>query len=162
MKVQVNPQVDDAPGWLTADELQTWHALSRLVATLPAALGRQLQSDSDLSYVEYYALARLSEEPDRTVRMSQLAVLVHAELSRLSHLMRRLEKRGLVRREPDPADGRFTNAILTDAGYLYLVGAAPGHVANVRSLVFGALDRNEQHALRSAVAKINAKLNDGA
>jgi DNA-binding MarR family transcriptional regulator len=160
MNVQVNPPAGDGPRWLTSDELQTWHALSRLVATLPTALGRQLQGDSDLSFVEYYALARLSEEPDRTVRMSQLAILVNAELSRLSHLMRRLEKRGLVRREPDAADGRFTNAILTDAGYALLVEAAPGHVANVRSLVFAALDRNEQHALRSAVAKINAKLNE--
>jgi DNA-binding MarR family transcriptional regulator len=162
MNVQVNPSANDDERWLTADELKTWHALSRLVATLPTALGRQLQGDSELSYVEYYALARLSEEPDRSVRMSQLAILVNAELSRLSHLIRRLEERGLVRREPDPADGRFTNAILTDAGYALLVAAAPGHVAQVRSLVFDALDRDEQCALRGAVTKIVAQLNDGA
>jgi DNA-binding MarR family transcriptional regulator len=162
MNVQVNQPVDNGEPWLSVDELQTWHALSRLVATLPTALGRQLQGDSELSYVEYYALARLSEEPDRTVRMSQLAILVNAELSRLSHLVRRLEKRGLVRRETDVADGRFTNAILTDRGYEVLVAAAPGHVRHVRSLVFDALDADEQQALRGAVAKIITQLNEGA
>ena len=80
------------------------------------ALECQLERDSDLSFIEYHALARLSEEPDGTLRMSELAALTNASLSRLSHLVKRLEERGLVRREPDPADGRFTNAILTDQG----------------------------------------------
>jgi DNA-binding MarR family transcriptional regulator len=87
-----------------------------MLARLPTALEAQLQRDSQLSFVEYYALAGLSEQPDRTMRMSELAVLTNAELSRLSHLITRLQKRGYVRREPDPDDGRYTNAVLTDAG----------------------------------------------
>ena len=71
-------------------------------------------------------MARLSQSPERTLRMSSLADLANASLSRLSHLVKRLEERGLVRREPDPADGRFTNAILTDLGFQTLAEAAPG------------------------------------
>jgi DNA-binding MarR family transcriptional regulator len=144
--------------WLTPDELETWHALNLLLARLPAALGAQLQCDSSLSFVEYYVLAGLSDQPDRTLRMSTLAVLANSELSRLSHLIRRLEGRGFVRREPDPTDGRFTNAILTDAGLAHLEKAAPRHVEQVRRLVFDVLDREQQHALRDAANKVTSRL----
>ena len=99
------------------------------------ALECQLERESGLSFIEYHALARLSEEPDRTLRMSELAMVTNASLSRLSHLVTRLEKWGFVRREPDKTDGRFTNAILTKAGLAELVASAPAHVAAVRQLV---------------------------
>ena len=121
----------------------------------------QLQDDADLSLLEYYVLARMSEQPDHTIRISELAVRAYSELSRLSHLISRLERRGLVRREPDPTDGRFTNAILTDAGHRHLVEAAPGHVAKVRELVFETLDEKSQHALREAARRILDRLDDG-
>lgn len=146
------------PRWLTPDELQTWKALHLLLALLPGALGGQLQHDSNLSFLEYYVLAVLSDQPDHTIRMSQLAVLANSELSRLSHLMRRLEKRGLVHRQPDPADGRFTHAILTAEGHAQVIKAAPGHVGHVRRLIFDVLDETEQHALRDALVKITSRL----
>lgn len=147
--------------WLTRDELETWRTLHLVMATLPGALGGQLQRDSGLSFLEYYVLAGLSDQPDHTMRLSRLALLANSELSRLSHLMRRLEQRGLVRREPDPSDGRFTNAILTPAGLAVLVDAAPGHVAQVRTSVFDVLDDEELRVLREALGKVVRQLNDG-
>lgn len=132
-----------------------------LLARLPTELGQQLQCDSNLSFVEYYVLAGLSDQPDHTMRMSPLAALANAELSRLSHLIGRLEKRGLVRREPDPTDGRFTNAILTEEGLAALVDAAPAHVATVRRLVFDPLDEQTQHALRAAARAIVGGMDAG-
>jgi DNA-binding MarR family transcriptional regulator len=144
--------------WLSDDELNTWYAITLLLARVPAALGEQLQRDSCLSFIEYYVLAGLSDQPGWSMRMSHLAVFANSELSRLSHLMARLEKRGLVRREPDPTDGRFTCAILTDAGYEVLVEAAPGHVGEVRRLVFDPLTEADQHALRNAACLILSQL----
>jgi DNA-binding MarR family transcriptional regulator len=149
-----------APKWLTPAQLEAWQALTLLLARLPTALEGQLQRDSQLSYIEYYALAALSERPDRTMRMSELAVLTNAELSRLSHLITRLQKRGYVRREPDPDDGRYTNAVLTDAGYDLVVAAAPGHVAAVRELVIDALDDTALAALKNSAERINARIDD--
>jgi DNA-binding MarR family transcriptional regulator len=146
------------PRWLTPDELETWQTLHLALATLPAALGSQLQFDSDLSFIEYYVLASLSDQPDHSMRLSSLAMLANSELSRLSHLVARLERRGLVRRESDPTDGRFTCAILTPAGYKELVRAAPGHVANVRQLIFDPLSPADQHALRRALRKVLAHM----
>ncbi|MFF0265934.1 MarR family winged helix-turn-helix transcriptional regulator [Kribbella sp. NPDC004536] len=142
------------PRWLKADELETWRTLQLTMALLTSALGEQLQRDSNLSFLEYYVLAGLSDQPEHTMRLSNLAVLANSELSRLSHLIRRLETRGLVRREPDPSDGRFTNAILTPAGYAELVEAAPGHVELVRKLVFDPLTDAEGRALQKAMAKL--------
>jgi len=88
------------------------------------------------------------------MRMGSLADLANASLSRLSHLVKRLEGRGFVRREPDPADGRFTNAILTAKGLQALTGAAPGHVAHVRSLVIDVLSPEQLRRLGLAADRI--------
>lgn len=146
------------PRWLTPDELETWQALHLVVSCLPGALGSQLQHDANLSFLEYYVLAGLSDQPGHTMRLSRLALLANSELSRLSHLLGRLEKRGLVRREPDPDDGRYNRAILTPAGLAELEAAAPGHVARVRELVFDVLDEGEQEVLRGAMLKIVRQL----
>jgi DNA-binding MarR family transcriptional regulator len=121
-----------------------------LMARLPAALGEQLQRDSGLRLMEYYVLAGLSDQPGHTLRMSNLAGLANSELSRLSHMVQRLERRGLVTREPDPDDKRFTRVVLTGEGLALLEGAAPEHVALVKALIFDVLDEDQQHGLRAA------------
>jgi DNA-binding MarR family transcriptional regulator len=143
---------------LSSVELQAWMDFTLLLARLPTALEQQLQRDAQLSYVEYYVLAGLSDQPDRSMRMSQLAVLTNAELSRLSHLIRRLEDRGFVRRGTDPADRRATLAILTDAGYEHLVAAAPGHVEQVRELVIDALSPTALAQLQASSKRIMAQI----
>jgi DNA-binding MarR family transcriptional regulator len=133
--------------WLTATELASWLSVVRLMTWLPWSIDQQLQRDSKLRMVEYQVLAMLSEGPERTMRMSSLAEVTNASLSRLSHLVERLEKRGFVRREPDPTDGRFTNAILTEKGLRALAEAAPGHLAHVRSLVIDVLSPEQLRRL---------------
>lgn len=131
-----------------------------LMQQLPAALETRLQQDSDLSFVEYYVLALLSDEPGRRMRMSVLAAKVNCELSRLSHLVGRLQKRGLVEREADPDNGRYTLAVLTDAGFDYLAAAAPGHVARVRDLFVDALTPTELNTLRKIALKVVANVEE--
>jgi DNA-binding MarR family transcriptional regulator len=125
---------------------------------LPWSIDHQLQRDSNLRMVEYQVLAMLSGSPARTMRLSSLAEVTNASLSRLSHLFKRLEARGLVRREPDAADGRFTNGILTDKGYRTLAAAAPGHVAHVRSLVIDALSAEQLRRLGMAADRIMSRI----
>ena len=149
---------ESAVKWLTATELDSWLSLVRLMTWLPWSIDQQLRRDSDLGMVEYQVLAMLSGAPERTMRMSSLAVLTNASLSRLSHLFKRLEGRGLVRREPDPADGRFTNAIVTEKGFQTLAEAAPAHVAHVRSLVIDALSSEQLRRLGLAADRIVSRI----
>ena len=144
--------------WLTAAELDSWLAVVRLISWLPWSIDQQLRRDSNLLMVEYQVLAILSEAPERTMRMSSLAALTNASLSRLSHLFKRLEGRGLVRREPDLTDGRFTNAILTEQGFQTLAEAAPGHVAHVRSLVIDVLSAEQLRRLGQAADRILSRI----
>jgi DNA-binding MarR family transcriptional regulator len=144
--------------WLTAADLDSWLSLVRLMTWLPWSIDQQLRSDSSLGMVEYQVMARLSQSPERTLRMSSLADLANASPSRLSHLVKRLEERGLVRREPDPADGRFTNAILTDKGFQTLAEAAPRHVAHVRSLVIDVLSPEQMRRLGLAADRIMSRI----
>jgi DNA-binding MarR family transcriptional regulator len=144
--------------WLTAAELDSWLSLARLMTWLPWSMDQQLQRDSKLGMVEYQVLAMLSESPERRMRMSSLAEVTNASLSRLSHLVKRLEERGLVRREPDPADGRFTHAILTDQGFQTLAEAAPGHVAHVRSLVIDVLSPEQLRRLGLVADRIMSRI----
>jgi DNA-binding MarR family transcriptional regulator len=144
----------EPPRWLDDEQQSSWRAFAAATGKLRWALECQLQRDAGLSFVEYHALARLSENPDHTMRMSELAEVTIASLSRLSHLVKRLERRDLVRREPDPDDGRYTNALLTPAGWRLLTASAPAHVAKVRELVIDALTPAELRHLRTASERI--------
>lgn len=125
--------------WLTQPELAAWVRLAALVEVMPGILDAQLRRDADMTNFDYYVLAMLSEAPGHTLRMSALASLTNATLPRLSHVVRRLEERGLVARFPCPEDGRVTNARLTDEGWRTVLATAPGHVATVRHYVIDAL-----------------------
>lgn len=144
--------------WLTDAEVDSWLSLVRLLTWLPWSIDQQLRRDSNLGMVEYQVLAMLAASPGRTMRMSALAEVTNASLSRLSHLFKRLEQRGLARREPDPADGRFTNAILTEQGFNALADAAPGHVAHVRSLVIDVLSPEQLRRLGRDADRIMARI----
>jgi DNA-binding MarR family transcriptional regulator len=135
------------PRWLTRAEGAAWLSLFGLILKLPSALEAQLQHDSGLSMFEYFVLSSLSMSPGRTQRMSELAFFVNGSLSRLSNVVKRLEQRGLVRREPSPENRRHINAILTDDGWQTVVAAAPGHVTAVRHLVFDALEPGQAEQL---------------
>ncbi|KUL40480.1 MarR family winged helix-turn-helix transcriptional regulator [Actinoplanes awajinensis] len=142
------------PQWLSSEEREAWFALMGLFMRLPAALDAQLHRDAELSHFEYGILAGLSETPSRTLRMSVLAVLAEGSLARLSQAVGRLEKRGWVRRTTDPDDGRYTLAVLTDEGWDKVTATAPGHVAEVRSLVFDQLTKAQTRQLRDIGRRI--------
>ena len=131
--------------WLSQDERAAWLAVSGLVAKLPSALDAQLQRDAGLTYFEYMVLAVLSEHPERTLQMSEIAAFASASLSRLSHAATRLESQGLITREPVPGQGRGrrTQATLTDAGYEKVRTTAPDHVTHVRQLLIDGLTAHE-------------------
>jgi DNA-binding MarR family transcriptional regulator len=140
-----------ATRWLDDDEQRAWRAYLGMATLLPAALDQQLQREAEISQSSYIVLAMLSEAPGRALRMSELATRANSSPSRLSHTIARLEDRGWVRREKTPHDGRGNVAILTDDGFQLLTELAPGHVAEVRRLVFDAL-RPEQVAQLEAIA----------
>jgi DNA-binding MarR family transcriptional regulator len=142
-------ETTEVPRWLDADERRAWLALASLTMRLPQALDAQLRRDAGISHFEYTVLASLSEADDRTLRMSQLAVLAEGSLSRLSQAVSRLERKGWVQRRPDPTDGRYTLAALTDDGWDAVVAAAPGHVAEVRRLVLDPLTKAQTSQLAS-------------
>lgn len=140
--------------WLTDEEQQAWLALNGVVRLLPYALDAQLQRDHGLTLFEYGVLSRLSEAPGRELRMKALAGLTNGSLSRLSHVVARLEQRGLVVREPLPEDGRITVARLTGAGWEQVVEAAPSHVETVRELVVEPLSTTEVRQLQRIASRI--------
>jgi DNA-binding MarR family transcriptional regulator len=145
---------DPEPRWLSGEEMKTWLALASLLIRLPAALDAQLQRDAGISHFEYQVLAGLSMAEERTLRMSVLASFAEGSLSRLSQVVGRLERRGWVRRTPDPQDGRYTLAILTEDGWDKVVATAPGHVEAVRSLVFDQLTLPQHRQLRDIGRRI--------
>ena len=144
----------DETRWLDTEERSAWLALMSVLIKLPAALDAQLQRDHVLSHFEYSVLAGLSEAPGRSMRMSFLAALADGSLPRLSQVIGRLERRGLVRRTPDPDDGRYTLAVLTEDGLAMVLQAAPGHVETVRSLVFDPLTKAQPRQLRDICIRI--------
>lgn len=146
--------------WLSEAQQDAWRVLVSLVTRLPAALDTQLQRDSDLTHFEYFVLAVLSETADRRLRLSELASQANASLSRLSHVVTRLEKRGWVRRETvTGVRGAF--AVLTDDGMRTVAQAAPGHVRTVQALVFAGLDERQVTQLQALGTALVDQLDRG-
>ncbi|MBU4337591.1 MAG: MarR family transcriptional regulator [Actinobacteria bacterium] len=149
-----------APAALTGEDLETWSALATVLEWLPAALDAQLQHDASLAHFEYGVLYALAGAPDRTLRMSVLAGFANSSLSRLSRAASRLESRGWVRRTPDPTDGRYTLAVLTDLGLRKVDEATPGHVRTVHRLVLDPLTHAQTKQLREISRRIQRAIRD--
>lgn len=147
--------------WLTTEERESWLAFAAMMVKFPAALDAQLQADAGLSFFEYMVLAVLSEQPDRSMQMTEIAGFASASLSRLSHTAKRLERHGYITRQQVPGHGRRTRAILTDAGYDKIVATAPGHVVEIRRLLIDDLTVKELATLAKVGEKVLRKIDDG-
>ncbi len=147
--------------WLDADERAAWISLVGLLMRLGPVLDAQLRRDAGLTLFEYSVLAGLSEQPGRTMRMSELAAVAEGSLSRLSQVVARLERKGFVRRAVDPTDGRYTLATLTEPGWDVVVATAPGHVAEVRRLVLDPLSRAQVKQLGAIGRRIGLAIDPG-
>lgn len=149
-------EVDEAPCWLTPEQLDQWINLTALVTTLPTVVEDQLKRDSGLNHFEYHVLARLSAAPGRAMQMAVLAKVTQGSQSRLSHAVTRLERAGWVVRRSCARTSRAIEAVVTDAGFEKLERSAPGHVAEVRRTVVDALTPDEFAELRRLSRKILA------
>ena len=143
--------------WLSEDEQRVWRSFLGAMRLLTDQLDRELQRDADMPHTYYEILVALSEAPDRTMRMNQLADLCQSSRSRLSHAVSRLEEAGWVRRLPCPTDKRGALATMTDEGFAAIEAAAPGHVEGVRRHVFDVLSPEQV----SQLGEISAAIGDG-
>ncbi|WP_238335777.1 MarR family winged helix-turn-helix transcriptional regulator [Serinicoccus kebangsaanensis] len=140
--------------WLEESEMKVWRAWLRVQTELPAAMGRALHSDSELSLQDFETLVRLSDSEEGRLRVSALAQQMHWERSRLSHHLRRMAARGLVEKVECAEDGRGAFVVLTDEGREALAGAAPDHVRTVRRLFFDGMDEAERHVLSRFLGRV--------
>ena len=145
------------PRWLNASEQRAWRAFLRAAQQLQAQLDRELERAAGMPFAYFQILVMLSEAPDRTMRMSDLAERTWSSRSRLSHAMDRLEERGWVLRTSCPSDKRGAYAVLTDAGFAVLAAAAPKHLESVRRHVFDRLTPEQVQQL----AAISSQIVDG-
>jgi DNA-binding MarR family transcriptional regulator len=143
--------------WLNHHEWSAWLQLVSTFTLLPAALDSQLQREAGMSHFEFGVMVALSRQPGRKLQLKDLAVVANGSLSRLSHVISRLEQRGWVRRTSG-TKGRATHAELTDEGYRKLMAAGPIHFREVRRLVFDVLTPEEVKSLRQVTGRINAGL----
>ncbi len=138
---------------LDADEELVWRALARAVIVVPRALEAELLAEHHLTLAEYAVLMNLSEEPDRALRMSELANRVALSLSGISRVVDRLAGDGLVERHRCPSDARGFNAVLTDAGFERLRTAYPTHLRGVREHVVDHLEGLDLRVLADAMSR---------
>jgi DNA-binding MarR family transcriptional regulator len=117
--------------WLSPDEERAWRAFRRVMVAVQSGTARDL-GEIGLSEPDYEVLSTLSERPDHTSPLHEQAEKMGWSRSRLSRQATRMEARGLLRRAPDPADGRGCLFILTEHGLDTLTNAAPAHVESVR------------------------------
>ena len=146
--------------WLSKDQQVHWRSWITASRLLPELLSRELQEEFGLTITDYEILVRLSEAPNKQMRMSELAQKTLLSRSRLSHQIDRLEDRGLVNRRSCEQDRRGQNCIMTNKGWDTLVAAAPIHVSGVRKHFVDQLTDAEYEALGKALAKVATHLDE--
>lgn len=150
--------MSDEPHWLTDDEQCAWRAWIAISLLLPDRLSRDLQEESGISLADYEILVRLSEAPERRLRMSELAQATLSSRSRLTHQIDRLERAGWVERAPCEGDRRGAYAVMTPTGWDFLVHAAPAHVASVREHLVDVLTPAEFAEFGRLCARVAERL----
>jgi DNA-binding MarR family transcriptional regulator len=147
----------EEPRWLNDTQQQAWRALIVFVNRGMPKLEHTLKAH-ELLLVHYTVLVELSDAPDSTLRLSDLADAANLSQSRLTHRLRTMIERGLVEITADQADGRSKNATLTEQGWKLLRAVAPLHADDVQHLIFDHLDENETAALATAMSKVASNL----
>jgi len=148
--------------WLTTDQQLNWRAWLSASQLLNDRLSRELHEQHGLTMADYEILVRLSETPDRRLRMSDLAETTLSSRSRLSHQIDRMEKAGFVERQVCADDRRGAFAAMTDTGWQTLVAAAPDHVASVRRHLVDQLSPEDFDALGAACRQVAEHLDTTA
>jgi DNA-binding MarR family transcriptional regulator len=146
------------PRWLSPLERDAWLALLAVATRLPSRLDSELHKQARITLFDYNVLAMLSESEGRLLPMSELASRTNSSLSRLSHVVKKLEGRGWLERHQSGADARVTMAHLTDEGMDMLVGLAPEHVESVRRIIFDGLTERDVDDLARIGRKITAEI----
>lgn len=144
--------------WLTDAEQELWRTIREFLWQFPSAMDRQLLRDSNMLSGEYSVLAVLSESTEPSLRPADVATALRWDRSRLSHLLHRMESKGLISRCADETDRRGHQITLTAQGRTTVEEAAPAHVSFVREAFFDSLNKTERSALESALPKILASL----
>jgi DNA-binding MarR family transcriptional regulator len=150
---------DEPVAWLDAEEKAAWTGLISIALLMPGRLEAPLRSFG-LTLFDYMSLSAISEAPGRQLRMSELAYVTNGSLPRLSNVLKRFEQKGWATRHPDPDDGRYTVAALTEAGYDVVVQAAPTHVRAVRELVLDPLPPEDREALARIAERLRIRPSD--
>ena len=127
------------PAPLDPAEERAWRALARAMIVLPRILGSELEAEHRVTMAEYVVLMNLSEEPDRALRMTELADRAALSLSGMTRVVDRLVRQGLVERTKCPSDARGSYAGLTTAGLAKLEEAYVTHLRGVREHVMDHL-----------------------
>lgn len=140
--------------WLSEDHQRVWRNYLAATRMVEGELERQLQRDSGMPTTYYEIMVSLSEAPDRTLRMSELADRSRFSRSRLSHAVARMEQEGWIERKECPSDKRGAFAVLTEKGFGALASAAPAHVEQVRSLLFDVLSSEQIEQLGEICATL--------
>ena len=144
---------EDEVRWLTAEEEQAWRAFRRMVIAVQTRTVQDLAAHG-LSEPDYEVLSTLSERPEGTSTLHEQAAKMGWSRSRLSRHATRMEARDLIRRAPDPADGRGCLLVLTETGWDTLRQAAPTHLDSVRRHFVDRLEPEELAALGRIAEKI--------
>nr|WP_042179047.1 MarR family transcriptional regulator [Kibdelosporangium sp. MJ126-NF4]CEL13604.1 Transcriptional regulator, MarR family [Kibdelosporangium sp. MJ126-NF4]CTQ99290.1 Transcriptional regulator, MarR family [Kibdelosporangium sp. MJ126-NF4] len=145
-------------GWLDERELAAWKDFLTVSATIHRRVEQQLKDDAGLTHPQYEVLTRLSDAPDGSLRMSELAQAAVTSKSGLTYQVTQLEKAGFVGRRTSTDDERGVVAYLTDKGWAKIRATAPGHAATVRALFRDGLSERQFATLAKAMAALDKHL----
>ncbi|MGW6455250.1 MarR family winged helix-turn-helix transcriptional regulator [Streptomyces sp. NPDC055078] len=144
--------------YLDEREGRAWRSYLQMHSALTARTGRHLARESGLSVADYEILVTLASSPEGRMSSQEVRCGLAWEKSRLSHQVRRMEQRGLVVREVNPADARSAVLCLTARGREVIDEAVPRHMNHVRAHFISLLSPEELELLARIGERVNTHL----
>ncbi len=147
-------------GGITREQAALWESYRRMSVRLGERIGRELARGAGLSEAEFEILEALVEAGEEPVRALALRCGLEWEKSRLSHQLRRMERRGLVVREECPEDRRGAVVRVTEVGRSLARRARERYELVVRRYVVEALTEEQLEALGDIAESVLAGLKE--
>lgn len=144
--------------WLNEHDDTVWNTIWEFVSRMPVYIDSHLKEHEDMALIEYLTVLKIARAENHTVIMSELARRTGTSPSRLSHVMDRLEQRGLTERSRSAQDRRSTYASLTPEGVEFIVRTTPDLIDMLRDTVFEPVTEEELDQLTAIIQKILTRL----
>jgi DNA-binding MarR family transcriptional regulator len=142
------------------NRIQWLSDLIRLEIVLWDRVDARLRAAHDLPLVYFESLYFIMQTSEKRLRVGDLAQALRVTVGGTSKLVDRIERSGLIRREPDPTDRRASRVALTPEGERLAIAAGQTYESEMKTILDAEFSEDEQRQVHDLVMRLLTRITD--